>query len=277
MAAILKSDISVLNTEHFINAVLNGSSNVYVALSKTSEWENENLPPTPTDSMNDENAFRSAIIGIKRITPSNLAVMVPRINWTAGTTFAPLDLSVEAAERATNYFCLTSSNMVFQCIGAGLGLTSQEPATRGASVVTADGYTWRYLYDLPNAMNNAGLLLDAWMPVPYSIRGEYPGGTLTSEQFNFGDVFANRVLGAHRILVALTFADETPEIPYDIAFRQVGLLYDPKDNSDAFIAGDKYSAVGFNTTSGELVYLDNKRRVFREVGQSETVNLILVF
>ena len=109
------------------------------------------------------------------------------------------------------------------------------------------------------------------------------GGTLQEEQYAYGDVNANRKLGAYRVMVSCTLSDEDTKIPYDTVYRQVGLIVDPlsvktgEDDKQERLEGSLYDETEFDIYSGELVYLENKRAIMREQNQEETLNLILVF
>lgn len=283
MPAILTSNISAINAAVFVNNIINDESNVYLAVAAdaTHPWENEDVPPTPVDNITDEKAFRERIIGIKRANVSNCMLMVPRINWVVGKEFNPLNEETPSPKRALDFYCLTSDNFVYQCIGKSengiLTTSGGEPDLMLDNYNTVDGYTWKFLYDItPNMVNN-GMLLESWMPVPYNKHGVYPGGTVTENQHSYGDVNANWTLGAFRALITIELNDEGSNIPYDTEFRQVGLLYDPLNKDGEFIAGEAYSAENFDTTSGHLFYIENKRVVKRAEGQSELLQLLVCF
>lgn len=279
MAAILKGDGSSILASEFLDALLSGENNIYIAIGKESEWENDNLPPNPVDSLQDEENFRQNIIGIKRIQANFCSLMIPKVEWKAGVTFKPLDKTIPLAKRATNWYCLTSRNKVYECIQAGVGETQigSEPDYMDEEVSTPDGYKWKYLYSISTNMINSGLLLNEWIPVSYNTDGVYPGGSLTQDQNSYGDVNANFRLGAFRMMAVATLEDEGDSIPYGISFRQVGLLWNPKDSDGSLIAGDSYSKNNFDINSGQLLYLENKRPIIREPEQSETLKVIIAF
>ena len=77
MPAILTNNLSVINAENFVDAFINGDSNLYMAvgrgyddgdeisdLSKDDyeKWTDESNPPTPIDTINEQNNFRNYII-----------------------------------------------------------------------------------------------------------------------------------------------------------------------------------------------------------------------
>lgn len=282
MAAILKHEISAMCAAMFVNNLLNSDSNIYMAIGRdnSAPWENDNLPPLPNDTINDDTDFRNHIIGIKRLLATNASLIVPRINWEEGKEFAPLDPTLSAPKKAMNYYCITSNNYVYQCMKSpGEGILTQpgcEPDLR-QEMTTADGYTWKFLFDVTTRMVTSGNLLEHWIPVPYNKHGEYPGGTLTENQHSYGDTDANYTLGAFRVLLNIRLDNEEPDITYDDEYRQIGILYDPKDAEGNFLAGTTYAKDEFDTTSGKLFFLENRRVVTRSQDQSEQLLLLLSF
>ena len=305
MPAILTNNLSVINAENFVDSFINGDSNVYMAIGRGydeediigdknrdqwEEWTDESNPPTPRDTIAEQNDFRTHIIGIKRVQINNIMLMVPRIDWKAGMIFKPINTASIAGTRATDYFCINSNNEVWMCITSPntVTLENSEPLLSNEKVTinednktyeleTTDGYKWRYMYNILAAVVNSGMLLENWMPVPFNKHGVYPGGMLTEAQDLYGDINANRTLGAYRVLVTATLRDEGDKIPYSAIYRQIGLIVDPRDTAGNFLTGDVYADKEFDVLSGELVYLENKSPIHREEGQNETLNLLLVF
>lgn len=283
MPAILKSDISAISAAQFVNNLINSDSNIYIGVGRDSSypWTNENVPPTPIDNITDETDFREKLIGIKKVSTTDVMIMIPKVQWSVGMTFDVLSETDSAPKRATNYYCITSNNYVYQCIGksaSGIVTTAgAEPDLKLASVTTIDGYTWKFLYNITTQMVNAGMVLDDWIPVPYNKHGVYPGGTITEDQHSYGDVNANYTLGAYRVLINVTLGNEGTAIPYDTEYRQIGILYDPLDSDGDFISGDNYSKSEFNYESGSLFFLENRRTTTRNEGQSETLQCLLSF
>lgn len=302
MPAILTNNLSVINAENFVDSFINGDSNIYMAIGQGydegdntgkkskddyNKWLDESNPPTPRDSKDEQDAFRNGIIGAKRVQINNIMIMIPRIDWKPGAKFNPINTANKAGTRAQDYFCINSNNEVWMCITSGEGYTEVgcEPLLATGSpvtgtqyeITTGDGYTWKFMYNITAEMVNNGMLLENWMPVPFNKHGDWPGGLLTQSQYYFGDLNANRTMGAYRVLVTSTLKDEGSKIPYSVIYRQIGLIVDPKDKNKAFLTGDVYAKEDFDINSGELVYLENKSPIHREEGQVETLNLMLIF
>ena len=266
------------------------------------QWDDETNPPTPTDKIEEQKAFRNLVVGIKRVMVSNIMLMIPRIEWAENRLFNTIDETAITGKRATDYYCLNSENNVYQCMKTPGTLTraGSEPQGYGAYIddaddeffgmkgiiKTTDGYVWRFLYNVTAAMINGGMLLENWMPVAFNKHGVYDVesgnvGTITDYQYSHGDVNANRILGAYRVLISCTLKNEEPIIPYTAIYRQVGLIVDPKNEDGDFLNGDLYAPGSlvdqWDKTSGEIVYFENKRAIKREEGQRETVESLIVF
>lgn len=284
MPAILTSNMSSLAATSFVDMLSAGESHIYLAIGGGAEhpWDNENIPPTPTDTLKDEQKFRAGIIGIKHVSIQNAMLMVPRVNWRAGMIFNTLSKTAIGPKKALDYYCITADNFVYQCVGkdSNKKIYTQiggEPDLMIDDQHTIDGYTWKFLYDVTTQMVNEGMLLDAWMPVPYNKHGVYPGGTITESQNSYGDRNANWTLGAFRVLLTVELEDEAPDITYDDEFRQIGLIEAPRNVSGTLITGDTYASNEFDTNSGNLIYLENRKVIKRESGQTELLQVLLCF
>ena len=334
MPAILTNNLSVINAENFVDSFINGKSDIFMGVSRgwesgdtappantsvsdVNKWTDEMNPPVPVDSIENQRSFRTNILGIKKIMVNDILIMVPRVNWIRGKIFNIKNEQVRYGVRATDYYCLTSNNEVWECVKiphtasnhtkgsylepvlpeSGSSLNEWEKSDTETIKVYVDypegavessdykeAFLWRYLYTIPTSIANKKLL-ENWMPVMFNKHGKFSGGTggtLQEEQYSFGDVNANRTLGAYRVMVSCTLKDESTIIPYDAVYRQVGLIVDPlsKPNNDGIqtkLTSQLYNEDSFDIMSGELVYIENKKAVHREQNQEETLNLILVF
>ena len=288
MSAILKRNFQAAMARQFFQDIYQGAIHLYLVIGRSGAWTNEASPPVPTNSIADETSFRNnAICGI-RINPQNVALVIPRSNWEVGGRYALLDTtSTNPYEPTANngyFYCYSeSSDNVYLLVNKndpnGSGpIAGQEPVDKDKNIVLG-GYTWSYLYNITAAMAGNGLLLDGWIPVPYSKYGT--GGNLTSDQLRYGGsegIYAAETLGAHCILMSVTLTDaEGDLLPEDISFRQIGIIADPKDNNGNFLSGAQIDMGAINSSSGTLIYLENRTPINRTQGQNETVQIIFSF
>lgn len=320
MSAILKTVFSAINASQFVDAVYSGESNLYVAIGRQSEWASDSVyvnaseqnPPVPTNSLKVENDFRNNIIALKRVNITNIIPVVPRVNWVEGE-YQLLNETSTTPYRATNYYVNNRLNYVYKLIekAGNAGTSSYEPDTV-TSANKGDGYTWKFLYDVSAFLSNQGLMLDNWLPVPYSFKGGAGythmndpfsmTGTLTENQLDhhYGVLRSNLELEAYRVMIHVTFDDNTEDaIPEDISFRQIGLILDPQlkttssgagatmlgdfISDGAYTSGDVLTPTSANVNTaydkrtGQILYLENRKPIHRVSGQSEQIEIIISF
>lgn len=71
--------------------VVTKSSSYYYFLGQTLQWADENIPPTPVDSLTYEHEVRNEIITIKEIKPSDVAFVVKRRDWASDVVYDMYD------------------------------------------------------------------------------------------------------------------------------------------------------------------------------------------
>ena len=157
MPAILTSNASVIAAENFVSSIHENDTNLYLGVGRGyddwmmnrpenpedpedgayddfNRWTDEYTPPTPRDTLNDVSNFLANLIGIKKIMPSNIMLVVPRNDWAPGKVYFPVNPGAVAGKRAQNYYCLTSdergNNNVWACIAReeSAGPSTVEPS-----------------------------------------------------------------------------------------------------------------------------------------------------
>jgi hypothetical protein len=138
----------VNNAEQFKESVSEPSPTyVYLTFGKTEAWPDENNPPLSNTAPVSNYDIWKNMIGGKRITGNDVNHVIPRINWTANTSYPAYD----HMSSATNFYVVNSQWNVFKCIANNNSSKSNtEPVTVSttADLVTADGYVWKYLYSI---------------------------------------------------------------------------------------------------------------------------------
>ena len=135
-------------------------------------------------SFEDEVTYENITV-LERVTPKDVALCVPRINWVSGTVYDAFnpyknvyDYSV-GFDGAITYqnkpYVMTENYNVYVCIkNSATGLdrdrvgSTIEPSGVGTELIeTKDGYTWKYLYSISDEL--FGFLTTSWIPVPNPI------------------------------------------------------------------------------------------------------------
>lgn len=169
MAAIITTPFRVLNAENFKEDVT--GSSVYLAIGKSDVWSNatsdlsDTTPSVPGDHINDTNEAFQQILGLKRVTSSDISHVIPRYNYEDGAQYVAWD-SEDSDIYDEKFYVMTKSEFkVYKCIKAGPSVTSVQPVHTGVDPVTlGDGYTWKYMYTITTA-DSEKFLTNSYMPV----------------------------------------------------------------------------------------------------------------
>jgi len=173
MAAIITDQIRILNAKNFVNEVSNASNSYYsfIGLPNPSDYQSDwnDNPPSPKDNFDEENNYWDSMIALKKITSSDVRLVVPKRFWSSGTTYDMYrhDYSrsnISPISGATNlysasYFIINENYRVYICLQNGTDpdnpngrasldqpdFTDLEPRAAGTS---GDGYIWKYLYTI---------------------------------------------------------------------------------------------------------------------------------
>ena len=172
MPAIITDNLKISNCANFINDVNNGNYYTFIGLSNytdySSDW-NSNTPD-PVDNLNYLNEYRNTILGVKKITSSDLIRVIPKIQWTTGLKYDMYrhDYSRYNLTPITNYtrlydsryYVINKDYRVYICINNGAAPSNEnkgvisvnEPVhTSESPELENDGYTWKYLYTISAA------------------------------------------------------------------------------------------------------------------------------
>jgi hypothetical protein len=172
MPAIITDNLKIRNCTNFINDVSTGNYYTFIGLSNYNDYYldwNSNTPD-PVDNFDYLNEYRTTILGVKRITSSDVIRVIPKIQWKSGVRYDMYrhDYSRYNRTPSTNYTRLYDSNFyvmnkdyrVYICLynGAAVSNNNQgivsvnEPLHTSESPETElDGYVWKYLYTISPA------------------------------------------------------------------------------------------------------------------------------
>ena len=264
------------------------ADNLYLFFGRTAVWTDENSPETPTEDITYEFETRGNMLGLKKVSQANTAFVVPRYTWNTGTVYAEYDAN-DANLKTKAFYVINRNFNVYKCIDNNNGANSIiEPLGTSTSVVTTgDGYSWKFMYGLSSAMQ-IDFLTNDWLPVP-------TGGQKNTFQTTVENnaVYANgSPVGGHgfsayeelfsdSVMVSQSLdKSESGVFPTDIAYRQYGLLLNPRLISDNTLAtGNVYSLNDSNASvdhnSGSLLYVNNRQSMSRSADQAEAFKIIL--
>jgi len=202
MAAILTDRFRVVFAEKFKEAIALGENAALTALLKASDpnfqetsiwlffakptnWDG-NIVPDPIDNQQTTYEIYDQIIGLKKITSSEIRGVIRNNTWTSGipydiyrddygkviaktgerTTYVQA-LNFEQKLYESNYYVITSEYKVYKCLNNNNNSPSTvEPSlTTNAPFSLSDGYTWKYMYTI-NANDFEKFKTDEYVPIP---------------------------------------------------------------------------------------------------------------
>ena len=159
------------NTDDIIIASLNvltypnPSDFYHIFLGKTTAWTNDNTAPSPLDIRQDDSLTKRNILAIKRVQPTDTALLIPRIDWTTDTIYiAYSDLN---NFHNSEFYVMTSSYRIYKCLySPGTPSTIEPTQTTAGPFSLSDGYFWQLLYEVP-AADRIKFLTTDYIPIQY--------------------------------------------------------------------------------------------------------------
>ena len=176
MAAIITNKFRINNAEQFVESFSESAATTYyLFIGRAHSWAtdadvqgnsiNEGTdasPPTPNDDVTSEFYNYDDMIGAKLISSSDVSHVIPRRNWTTGTTYDMYEHNISSSNAANSgatnlfdstFFVMNSSNAVYKVIeNNGATASTVEPTSTSNSIFeTSDGYRWKYMYSLTSA------------------------------------------------------------------------------------------------------------------------------
>ena len=174
MAAIITDQLRILNAKNFVSGVQSTTNSYYTFIglpnssSYQSDWDTN--PPSPKDSLDQNNDYWDTMLALKKINPSDISQVVRKITWQSGITYGMWRNDITRDNAAlpsssldiydSNFYVMNSDYKVYICLynnanpennfngGPSLDeptFTDLEPREAGSS---GDGYIWKYLYTI---------------------------------------------------------------------------------------------------------------------------------
>jgi hypothetical protein len=175
MAQYNTKEFSCSLAKAFLDEIFYQKSRNYYTLGRVNDWgvsdvpsESATLTPEYLDDVRRELAF------VKRISPNEVSLVVPRIDWISGTVYDQWDHTQVMYTKS--FYVITDEFKVYKCLNNNNAIPStQKPtSTDVAPFTTADGYLWKYLYTVPSFKRTRFMTLD-YMPVQRSISESFYG------------------------------------------------------------------------------------------------------
>ena len=196
MPAIITDKFRIHNSEQFKEAFSESSGNtMYLGIgrpqafatstradSRTNNEGSDTAPVTPADNQNAQHFPFDDMLAAKKIAASDTTFVIPRRNWTTGTTYdiyrhdygeritgtttAQTSNSGASTLHDATFYVLTAARNVYKCLDNNNNAQSTvEPTGTSTSILSlADGYKWKFMYTL-SAAQQANFLSTDFMAV----------------------------------------------------------------------------------------------------------------
>ena len=169
MAATITTKFRLENASTFIKSIADDS--MYIMLGKSDAWSadkdtsQDSAATAPLDIQLEENDMWQNAIALKKLGASDAINVVPRYNWTSGTTYVAWD-DTNPAIFTTRFYVLNENYDLFKCLKAGSGNSTYQPTviTSPHAFSTADGYIWKYMGKI-STPNVTKFMTNTYMPV----------------------------------------------------------------------------------------------------------------
>jgi len=176
MAAIITNKFRINNAEQFVESFSEtAATTYYLFIGRSHSWATDTdgqgrsinegtdaSPPTPNDDITSEFYNYDDMLGAKLLTSSDVSHVIPRRNWTTGTTYDMYEHNISSSNAAnsgatnlfdSNFFVMNSSFAVYKVIeNDGATASTVEPTSTSNSIFeTSDGYRWKFMYSLTSS------------------------------------------------------------------------------------------------------------------------------
>ena len=142
--------------------------------SRSIPWDDETSPPVSISSIEDLNYTNRHKLYCKQIDETASILAVKKVEWVTGIIYTQVASDIEYYDYiewthpSQSFYILNSEGNVYKCISNNYGgASTQEPTGQSYTYIsTADGYVWKFMYDLTTTISNK-FLSEMWLPVPH--------------------------------------------------------------------------------------------------------------
>ena len=159
MAAIITEKFRLHNAKEFKQSATETNNSMYMFIGRPASWPDDNTPPTPVDSLNDEYDAYANMTALKKVNATDVSHAIIRRDWTSGTKYDEYRHNYTSSNTATSgastlwastFYVVTSDYHVYKVISNNNGATSTVMPTGTSTniLTTADGYKWKFMYSI---------------------------------------------------------------------------------------------------------------------------------
>jgi hypothetical protein len=162
MTKLITRNFKTYNAQQLIEAVTEPANTAYyIFYGKHTPFSGQDSAvPAPLNS--DDELFTSAysnMVGGKRLSESDIKLMIKRNNWTSGTVYDEYNSEVDVYSNSNFYVNVdeTTYHHIYKCIyHNNAAQSTDQPRFNDTSAddvyySTSDGYVWKYMYSIDRA------------------------------------------------------------------------------------------------------------------------------
>ena len=159
MAAIITEKFRLHNAKEFKQSATETGNAMYMFIGRPTAWSDDNNPPTPVDSLNDEYDAYANMTALKKVSSTDVSHAIIRRDWTSGTVYDEYRHNYTSSNTANSgattlwastFYVVTSDYNVYKVISnnGGANSTVMPTGTQTSILTTADGYKWKFMYSI---------------------------------------------------------------------------------------------------------------------------------
>ena len=159
MAAIITEKFRLHNAKEFKQSATESGNAMYMFIGRPLSWTDDNNPPTPVDSLNDEYDAYANMTALKKVSSTDVSHAIIRRDWTSGTKYDEYRHNYTSSNTATSgastlwastFYVVTSDYNVYKVISNNNGANSTVMPTGTSTniLTTGDGYKWKFMYSI---------------------------------------------------------------------------------------------------------------------------------
>jgi hypothetical protein len=282
MSSINFTELNVQAARNFRN--LFSTANVYLFLGKSTEWETENSPTTPRNCDDCKLSAKNNILYLQKLSFDDTCLSIPYKLWQSGQVYVKYTSST-ADLYEQDFYVITASNNVYKCIDNNDGALSTQPptGTSANTVITSDGYQWKFMYNLSQQVFDK-FFNTQFIPVP-------TGSQKTSQQTvveNSASYMSGTPQGGHgkdasselfaKNVTIFSNVDLTA-LEDGFEHRQYGLILNPTLTNGTLLTDNSYVVedIAYDTQSGKILTVSNHIVVEKTDGSAEKFQMTVKF
>lgn len=170
MTAITKQKLSFAAADSILNEIQSGNARYYYFIGGVNTGGSD---LAPSNTLEYESETRRRAVVLKSIGVSDVCMVVPRINWMSGTVYDHYDSEKYESDDQHFYVLTLTTFNVYKCLFSPGTPSTVEPSGTGLDpFITADGYKWKFLCNVPLGLRNKFLTVD-YMPVASALRNRF--------------------------------------------------------------------------------------------------------